>query len=115
MLLTHKAPYVIAVVHEVGYGLCKIAESPNSLTRRRTVADLPALGRNLQRLREKAGLTQTTLAKRSGINRAYISHLEGGHRNPTAVTLGRLARILEVSPASFFDERPDNIIDVQFL
>ena len=113
MLLTHKAPYAIAVVHEVGYGLCRIAESPNSLTRRR-VGNLPTLGRNLRRLREKAGLTQTALAKRSGTNRAYISHLEGGHRNPTAVTLGRLARILSVSPASFVDERPDNIFDLHF-
>ena len=25
-LVTHKAPYVIALVHEIGYGLCQIAE-----------------------------------------------------------------------------------------
>jgi DNA-binding XRE family transcriptional regulator len=113
-LLAHKAPYVIAVVPEVGYGLCEIAESPRrASTSRKSVADLPELGRNLRRLRTAAGLTQIALAKRSGVNRAYVSRLERGRQNPPAVKLGRLARILRVSLASFFDEQPDSTIDLQ--
>jgi DNA-binding XRE family transcriptional regulator len=113
ILVTHKAPYVIALVHEIGYNLCEIAESPRrASTSRRSVADLPAVGRNVRRLRTAAGLTQTALAKRSGVNRAGVSRMERGRQNPTAVTLGRLAKTLRVSPASFFDERPDSNIDL---
>ena len=110
ILVTHKAPYVIALVHEIGYGLCEIAESPRRASTSRRSGHLPELGRNLQRLRTAAGLTQNALAKRSGVNRASLSRMESGQQSPTAVTLGRLARSLRVSPASFFEER---IIDLQ--
>jgi transcriptional regulator with XRE-family HTH domain len=53
-------------------------------------------------VRTAAGLTQTALAKRSGINRSYLSDLEAGQRNPTAVTLQRLAKVLGVTPTVFF-------------
>jgi DNA-binding XRE family transcriptional regulator len=63
---------------------------------------LPELGRNLRRVRTAAGLTQTALAKRSGIDRSYVSGLEAGQRNPTALTLKRLAEVLGVTPTVFF-------------
>jgi transcriptional regulator with XRE-family HTH domain len=52
--------------------------------------------RNLRRERTAAGLTQTALGKRSGTDRSYVSGLEAGQRNPTAVTLRRLAKVLAV-------------------
>ena len=63
---------------------------------------LPELGRNLRRVRTAAGLTQTALAKRLGMDRSYVSGLEAGQRNPTAVTLQRLAKVLKVTPVVFF-------------
>ena len=42
------------------------------------------------------------LAKRSGIHRSYVSGLEAGQRNPTALTLQRLAKVLGVTPVVFF-------------
>ena len=100
MLLTNKSPYVIAVVHDVGYVLCERAENPRHISRTRRKKDVSQLGRNVRQLRVAAGLTQTTLAKRSGMNRAYLSRLESGRQNPTLATLERLAKTLEVIPES---------------
>jgi DNA-binding XRE family transcriptional regulator len=97
VLIANKAPYVITLAHRVGYGLCKMAGDP-----RRISTTLPDLGRNLQRVRTAAGLTQTALAKRVGMDRSYVSGLEAGQRNPTALTLQRLAKVLGVTPTVFF-------------
>jgi DNA-binding XRE family transcriptional regulator len=101
VLIANKAPYVITVARDVGYGLCRLAEEPRRISTSRS-ATLPELGRNLRRVRTAAGLTQTALAKRSGLNRSYVSDLEAGQRNPTAMTLKRLAKVLGVTPTAFF-------------
>ena len=100
VLIANKAPYVITVARGVGYALCKIAEEPRRISTSRS-ATLPELGRNLRRVRTAAGLTQTALAKRVGTDRSYVSGLEAGQRNPTAVTLQRLAKVLGVTPTVF--------------
>jgi DNA-binding XRE family transcriptional regulator len=99
--LQPKPPNAITVAREVGYALCKMAGEPR-LTGTSRSATLPQLGRNLRRVRTAAGLTQTALAKRSGIHRSYVSDLEAGQRNATAVTLQRLAKVLRVTPVVFF-------------
>jgi transcriptional regulator with XRE-family HTH domain len=63
------------------------------------------VGRNVRRLRAGAGLTQVELAERMGVDRAYVSGLELGQRNPTVVTLWHVAKALGVRPRAFFDER----------
>jgi transcriptional regulator with XRE-family HTH domain len=62
------------------------------------------VGRNVQRLRIAAGLTQAGLAERMGVDRAYISGLELGQRNPTIVTLWHIAKALGIKLRLFFDE-----------
>ena len=62
------------------------------------------VGRNVKRLRIGAGLTQAALAERMGVDRAYVSGLELGQRNPTVVTLWHIAKALEVTLKTFFDE-----------
>jgi transcriptional regulator with XRE-family HTH domain len=62
------------------------------------------VGRNVQRLRIKAGLSQAALAERMGVDRAYVSGLELGQRNPTVVTLWHIAEALGVKLRNFFDE-----------
>jgi transcriptional regulator with XRE-family HTH domain len=37
---------------------------------------------NVRRLRIRAGITQAQLAERMGVDRAYVSGLEQGARNP---------------------------------
>jgi transcriptional regulator with XRE-family HTH domain len=55
------------------------------------------VGRNVRRLRQKKGLTQEQFAELSGFSQQYISGLEGGHRNPTVITVYELATALGVS------------------
>jgi predicted transcriptional regulator len=43
-------------------------------------------GQNVKRPRIAAGLSQAELAARTGVDRAYVSGLELGQRNPTVVT-----------------------------
>ena len=51
----------------------------------------------VKRIRLKKVLTQEGLADISGFSQQYISGLEGGHRNPTVVTVYEIAVALGVS------------------
>jgi transcriptional regulator with XRE-family HTH domain len=62
------------------------------------------VGRNVKRIRLAAGLTQAALAERMGVDRAYVSGLELGQRNPTIVTLWHITKALGVGLQAFFDE-----------
>jgi transcriptional regulator with XRE-family HTH domain len=63
------------------------------------------VGRNVRRLRISAGLTQAKLAERMGVDRAYVSGLELGQRNPTVLTLWHIAQALEVNVKPLFVEQ----------
>lgn len=52
------------------------------------------VGLNVQRLRRERALSQEELSFRSGFTRAYLSGLETGRRNPTIVSLVKLAAAL---------------------
>jgi transcriptional regulator with XRE-family HTH domain len=52
------------------------------------------VGRNVRRLRIAAGMTQAELAEGMGVDRAYVSGLEKGVRNPTIITLWHTAKAL---------------------
>jgi transcriptional regulator with XRE-family HTH domain len=58
------------------------------------------VGENVRRYRIAAGMSQAELAERMGVDRAYISGLEGGARNPTVLTLWHTAVALGVDIAS---------------
>lgn len=57
------------------------------------------VGENVRRLRLARGLTQEQLAERAGFTQQYLSELENGKQNPTAITLYQLAEQLESTPA----------------
>jgi transcriptional regulator with XRE-family HTH domain len=63
------------------------------------------VGGNVRRLRNAAGLTQAKLAERMGVDRAYVSALELGGRNPTIITLWHVAQALGVKFSRLFEER----------
>ena len=52
---------------------------------------------NLKKIREIKGLSQTELAKRSGLQPSAVSHFETGRRAPSFDNLKRLADTLEVT------------------
>jgi transcriptional regulator with XRE-family HTH domain len=62
------------------------------------------VGRNVRRLRTAAGLSQAELANRMGVDRAYVSGLELGERNPTVITLWHVAQALGSKMGALFKD-----------
>jgi transcriptional regulator with XRE-family HTH domain len=56
--------------------------------------------RNLRFLRERLQLTQTALARRSGIRQSVLSNLELGENSPTLRTVAKLSIALGVGPTA---------------
>ncbi|MFG1412732.1 helix-turn-helix transcriptional regulator [Xanthobacter sp. VTT E-85241] len=54
------------------------------------------LGANVRRCRLAIGLSQEEVAERMGVDRAYVSGLESGRRNPTLTTIWAIAQALGV-------------------
>jgi DNA-binding XRE family transcriptional regulator len=99
MLLASKSPYYVAVIKEAGYVLCEMTKNPRHATSIWR-GEGHEMGSKVRQLRMAAGLTQTALAKRSGMDRTHLSRLEKGHLTPTLPTLRRLAKALQVTPRS---------------
>ena len=64
------------------------------------------VGVNLKRLRQDSGLSQEELAFDSGLHRTYISGVERGVRNPTVLSLEKIAVALKVPAAKLLEETP---------
>ena len=62
------------------------------------------LGKQLQRLRTRRGLTQEQLAVNVGLSRTFVTRLELGQYDPTLSTLVRLAKALRVSVTDLLGE-----------
>jgi transcriptional regulator with XRE-family HTH domain len=69
-------------------------------------AKLSSVGRQVKKFRSMAGLSQEELSGRCDIYRTYLSRIEGGEANPTAVVLMTLANNLNVSVGDLFNESP---------
>ncbi len=62
------------------------------------------VGANVRNCRLAAGLSQEELALRVEIiDQGYVSGLESGKRNPTAITMWLIANALEVEPGRLFE------------
>lgn len=59
----------------------------------------------LAKMRERRGMTQVDVGMATGLNPESISRLERGHRRPTRVTLGALARALECEIVELLEEQ----------
>lgn len=53
------------------------------------------LGRTIVLLRERRGLSQSELARRSEVDRAFLNGIEQGRRSPTVPALVKIARGLD--------------------
>lgn len=66
--------------------------------------DEQAIGANIRRLREDAGLTLTALAERSELTKSTLSKIETGQTSSPVGTLLRIAGALSLPLAEFFVE-----------
>jgi len=71
---------------------------------------LESLGKKIQVVREKRGLTQEALGDRAGLNAKYISSVERGQKNATIKTLIKIADGLgvELYEMFLFSEKADS-------
>ena len=60
------------------------------------------IGWNLRRLRKERDITQEDFATDSGFDRGYISGVERGVRNPSALVLARITDALETDVSELF-------------
>jgi transcriptional regulator with XRE-family HTH domain len=60
------------------------------------------VGREIRRIREAKGWSQTKVAAGAEMSVSGLSQIETGARNPSAVTLAKLAEALEVEVADLF-------------
>ncbi|MBR7029780.1 MAG: helix-turn-helix transcriptional regulator [Prevotella sp.] len=58
--------------------------------------ELIELGKIIKSKRELKGLTQLELAEKSGVDRNYIGMLERGERNPSYLSLLKIAKGLNI-------------------
>lgn len=66
-------------------------------------AKLPkALGKNIQKIRKKSGLTQEELGYMVGISRAYMGFIEQGRYAPSLEVLEKISKVLKTKIANFF-------------
>ena len=65
------------------------------------------LGRTIVVLRERRGLSQSELARRSEVDRAFLNGIEQGRRSPTVPALVKIARD-QRSQRVFLEVRPSN-------
>lgn len=63
---------------------------------------LASLGKRIQFVREKEGLTQEQLEDKTGVNTKYISAIERGQKNVTIKTLEKIANGLNVELYELF-------------
>jgi transcriptional regulator with XRE-family HTH domain len=63
----------------------------------------PRFGRNVQRYRKAADLSQEKLGELCNLDRGYISGVERGVRNPTVVSIEKIAEALEIKAAQLFE------------
>ena len=59
--------------------------------------------KNIKEIRNVAAMTQTELAKRSGLARSTIVNYETGKRIPRVDDLEKIAEALEINICAFFD------------
>ena len=62
------------------------------------------LGRRIRKLREQAGISQENLGFLSGLHRTYVGAIERGERNPSVLSLKKIADALKVGVGDLFDE-----------
>ncbi|YCM42233.1 helix-turn-helix transcriptional regulator [Verrucomicrobiaceae bacterium 227] len=60
-------------------------------------------GENLRKYRKKVPLSQEDLALLADLDRTYVGGLERGERNPTILSLIRLCKPLDVTPAQLLE------------
>lgn len=66
-------------------------------------SDITKFGKALREIRLKKNLSQGDIAKKLGVHRSYISGLERGKRNPSLLTIKKMAKAIGVEPKELLE------------
>ncbi len=72
---------------------------------------LNVLGRNVRKQRVDNALTQEALGERANLDPTYISGIERGMRNPSVLSVIRIAKALRVTTSKLMENVDDNILN----
>ena len=65
--------------------------------------DVTKFGKALREIRLKKKMSQGDIAKKLGVHRSYISGLERGKRNPSLLTIKKMAKAIGVEPKELLE------------
>lgn len=65
--------------------------------------DIIKFGKALREIRLKKQLSQGDVAEKLGVHRSYISGLERGKRNPSLLTIKKMAKAIGVKPKELLE------------
>ena len=65
---------------------------------------IKAFGLSVKDLRKQQGLSQELLAAEAGLDRAFLSQVETGRKQPSLLTIFRLASALKLDVSELFKE-----------
>ncbi|MBP7716102.1 MAG: helix-turn-helix transcriptional regulator [Methanoregulaceae archaeon] len=69
-------------------------------------------GAIIKEYRERNDISQEILAKRTGLDRSYLSHIEMGKQSPTLSTILKIAAGLHVKPSTLFLEFENRVSNI---
>jgi transcriptional regulator with XRE-family HTH domain len=70
---------------------------------------LNVLGLNVRKWREEKKLTQEALAERASLDPTYISGIERGVRNPSVLSVVRIAKALGTTTSRLMEKVDDGV------
>lgn len=68
------------------------------------MVDSELVGKVMQNLRKRKGISQEVLSGLAGLDRTHYSKIERGLRSPTIQTLFKISQALELSPHEIISE-----------
>lgn len=63
------------------------------------------IGKNIKLFRKKEGLTLDKLSKKANISPSFLSNIESGSKQPTLLTVEKIASALKINITSLFIKR----------
>ena len=69
----------------------------------------------LRFLRNEKGVSAREMSLALGQNESYINKIETGKTSTTISSFLNICEYLNISPSDFFDERVNNVVDIQEL
>lgn len=74
---------------------------------------LDYVAESVRRIRNAKNLSQFDLSVRANMSQSFLANIETGKKEPSAMTLIRIARALGVSPREFFPDAGATAVDVK--